>query len=229
MDDLISESHVAPDWSTCGKWRNLQLEFASFSFQERFSGMSLKSFGMWLGLFNTCVALRRVSPSMDPPMLCWDLGHPACRAAAWHRGEPRNEKMEGKDLDDMKIMQHQYEEIWKNKWDAATHVACRNTSKHILAIFFFNFFDQLRFLSSPDPWSSWTLHSPTSCRWALMGNTRNNIRRTLAISMVSGWSSWCFWLDSDVSTSPRISLPYFNIEEEGAETNAAPQAPSRPA
>lgn len=43
---------------------------------------------------------------MDPPMLCWDLGHPACRAAAWHCGEPRNEKMEGKDLDDMKIMQH---------------------------------------------------------------------------------------------------------------------------
>lgn len=43
---------------------------------------------------------------MDPPMLCWDLGHPACRVAAWHRGEPRNEKMEGKDLDDMKIMQH---------------------------------------------------------------------------------------------------------------------------
>lgn len=43
---------------------------------------------------------------MDPPMLCWDLGHPACRAAAWHRGEPRNEKMEGKDLDDMKIMQY---------------------------------------------------------------------------------------------------------------------------
>lgn len=36
---------------------------------------------------------------MDPPMLCWDLGHPACRAAAWHRGEPRNEKMEGKDLE----------------------------------------------------------------------------------------------------------------------------------
>lgn len=26
MDDLISESHVAPDLSTCGKWRNLQLE-----------------------------------------------------------------------------------------------------------------------------------------------------------------------------------------------------------
>ena len=46
MDDLISESHVALIGQLVESGGICSWKFASFSFQERFSGMSLKSFGM---------------------------------------------------------------------------------------------------------------------------------------------------------------------------------------